>query len=77
MVPPSNDGSLRIMAKTIEKTGKKLHQKVVGGIHLIVARKRIFLTRQHGIGETVKSGLELLKGAKNPTPKPVTGMEQS
>lgn len=74
MAPPTNDGSLGMMTKTIEKTGKRLHQKVVGGIHLIVARKRIFLSQYHGIGETVKSGLELLKGAKNPTPKPVTGM---
>ncbi len=73
MAPPSNDGSLRIMAKTIEKTGKKLHQKVVGGVHLIVARKRIFLSQNPSLGETVKSGLELLKGAKNPSPKPVTG----
>lgn len=76
MVPPGKDGSLRIMTKTLEKTGKKLHQKVVGGVHLIVARKRIFLSQNHGIGETVKSGLELLKGAKAPTPKPVTGMSR-
>jgi len=39
---------------------------------IVVARKRIFLRQNPGIGEAVKSGIEILKGAKVPNPKPAT-----
>jgi len=44
----------------------------LGSVIIVVARKRIFLRQNPGIGEAVKSGIEILKGAKVPNPKPAT-----
>ena len=44
-----------------------------GGVTIIVARKRVFLRQSPGLGETVKSKIEMLKGTKMPDPKPISG----
>jgi len=71
--PPGKSGSVGKMARTVERAAGRIPLGYTAGVHIMVARKRVFSRHRSGIGETVKSTLASLKGSTLPDPRPASG----
>ncbi|MCY4259359.1 MAG: hypothetical protein OXC91_03750 [Rhodobacteraceae bacterium] len=75
--PPGPRATVGRMAPTIDRVARHMPIGYAAGIHLLMARKRVFSTHRSGIGETVKSKLASLQGHGIAEPGPASGRSRS
>jgi len=72
-VPPGSSASVGKLARSIDRAAGNMPIGYAAGIHLLMARKRVFSTHRSGLRETVKSTLASLQGSPLPDPRPASG----
>ncbi len=71
--PPGPRGSVGKLARSIDRAARNMPIGHAAGLHLLMARKRVFSAHRSGLKETVKSTLASLQGSPLPDPRPASG----